>query len=241
MDVHEHYKNHLGNFYSWMLGDWISKKEEFRLFLKEHSILPNESQLAVDLGAGNGIQTIALEELGFNVIAIDFNPQLLEELRTNITSDKTKIIEGDIRKFSKYLDKKANLILCCGDTLAHLSSLAEVEILLKEMYQHLDPKGRILLSFRDYSAALTGDSRFIPVKSDENQIHTCVLDYETDRVRVTDLLYQKQGSKWEMKIGSYYKVRITTKEILSLLQGIGFEVLIEKNFQRMTTIVGKRN
>ncbi|TGL59310.1 class I SAM-dependent methyltransferase [Leptospira ognonensis] len=240
MDVEEHYKKHLGDFYTWMLGDWASKKDEFRLFLKEHSILPGGSQVAVDLGAGNGIQTIALEELGYQVLAIDFNPQLLEELRTNISNDKTRIVEGDIRNFSKHLDKKVNLILCCGDTIAHLDSLAEIEVLLKDIHQHLEENGYIILSFRDYSLALESDSRFIPVKSDENQIHTCILDYETDKVRVTDLLYKKNGATWDMKISSYYKVRIRIEEILSLLLGLGFEVLVEKTFQRMTTMIGKR-
>jgi 2-polyprenyl-3-methyl-5-hydroxy-6-metoxy-1,4-benzoquinol methylase len=38
---------------------------------------------AIDLGAGYGIQSIALANLGFRVRAVDFNRQLLEELSVN--------------------------------------------------------------------------------------------------------------------------------------------------------------
>ena len=37
--------------------------------------------------------------------------------------------------------------------------------------------GHLILTFRNYSLALTGNQRFIPVKSDENRILTCVIDW----------------------------------------------------------------
>ncbi|MCK9407771.1 MAG: hypothetical protein WCX28_01270 [Bacteriovoracaceae bacterium] len=43
-----------------------------------------------------------------------------------------------------------------------------------------------LLTFRDYSTELTGNSRFIPVKSDASQILTCILEYSSETVTVTD-------------------------------------------------------
>ena len=80
MTVKEHYDNHLGFFYSWMTGDCEDKKREFTNFCKNNNIYPKESGIAVDLGAGNGIQSVALAELGFKVKAIDFNQTLLDEL-----------------------------------------------------------------------------------------------------------------------------------------------------------------
>ena len=72
MNAKEHYDNHLGHFYSWMIGDFNEKKNEFLDFCMAHKIKPTESKIAIDLGAGNGIQSVPLAELGFKVTAVDF-------------------------------------------------------------------------------------------------------------------------------------------------------------------------
>jgi 2-polyprenyl-3-methyl-5-hydroxy-6-metoxy-1,4-benzoquinol methylase len=81
MSAKKHYDSHLGNFYSWMIGDFSARSNEQQSFFTSHDILPHDNRIAVDLGCGNGIQSIALAKLGFEVIAVDFNNQLIEELR----------------------------------------------------------------------------------------------------------------------------------------------------------------
>jgi hypothetical protein len=49
--VKEHYDNHLGSFYSWMMGDLAGKQAEFQNFLIEHELLPLITKNAIDLGA----------------------------------------------------------------------------------------------------------------------------------------------------------------------------------------------
>jgi 2-polyprenyl-3-methyl-5-hydroxy-6-metoxy-1,4-benzoquinol methylase len=79
----EHYDKLLGGVYSWMIGDFQTlvnrQKEEF----VKAGIVATPSSLALDLGAGNGVQSIALSDLGFKVTAIDFNRQLIDELKAN--------------------------------------------------------------------------------------------------------------------------------------------------------------
>ena len=76
MTTKEHYDKHLGNFYSWMTGDFESTQKEFLDFLYEHGLFPSSTKIALDLGAGHGIQSIPLARLGFQVKAVDFNQQL---------------------------------------------------------------------------------------------------------------------------------------------------------------------
>lgn len=76
MTAKEHYESHLGNFYSWMAGDFTEKQQEQQNFFTAHSILPRLNMIAFDLGAGHGLQSVSLANLGFSVTAIDFNTQL---------------------------------------------------------------------------------------------------------------------------------------------------------------------
>ena len=83
MTVKEHYDNHLGNFYSWMCGNFDEKQRKYQQFFTKNNIVPLSSKIAIDLGAGHGIQSSALAKLGFKVHAVDFNEQLLGELKNN--------------------------------------------------------------------------------------------------------------------------------------------------------------
>ena len=208
MTVKEHYDSHLADFYAWMTGDFETKQQEFQNFLMANSIIPSSAKKAIDLGAGHGLQSIPLAKLGFKVIAVDFNKQLLDELKINGDGLDIEIVDDDIRKINEFADEEVELIVCCGDTLSHLDSKNEVGKLLTSIAAILKAGNKTLLSFRDYSTELTGDSRFIPVKSDDTRILTCVLDYENETVRVTDLLNEKKETGWTQKVSSYNKVRI---------------------------------
>jgi 2-polyprenyl-3-methyl-5-hydroxy-6-metoxy-1,4-benzoquinol methylase len=236
MTTKEHYDNHLGYFYSWMTGDFNVKSTEFKKFLSDNSIAARSTGIAIDLGAGHGLQSIPLAELGFRVIAVDFNQQLLDELKINAKNLDITLVHDDIKKVRNFATKP-ELIVCCGDTLSHLSSKEEVKTLVEHIAESLNSNGKFILSFRDYSTALTGASRFIPVKSDENRILTCILDYENEFVTVTDLLHEKEDGAWIQKVSSYQKVRLLTDEVIEYLGANGLSIEINEVNNRMTTII----
>lgn len=241
MTVKEHYDKHLCNFYSWMSGDFEIKQKEFQHFLSENNLIPASSKIAIDLGAGHGIKSIALAKLGFIVKAIDFNTQLLNELKNNAEGLDIDIIHDDIRNVEKFRDLEPEVIICCGDTLTHLDNKNDIENFIKNSCIALMPEGKMILSFRDYSNELTGDSRFIPVKSDHTKILTCVLDYQQDIVRVTDLLHEMTENGWEQKVSSYNKVRISTQDIVQYLVSNGMTITFNQPLNRMQTIIAVKN
>ena len=213
--IKEHYDNHLGNFYSWTLGDFETRKDEFKKFCIDHQ-LEATPKSAIDLGAGNGLHAMALAELGFSVKAIDFNKQLLDELKQNMGNNSIEAIESDLKQFRVHTTGEVGLLICMGDTLSHLGSFDELEQLMLDSYQSLSVDGKVLLTFRDYSEALEGDKRFIPVKQDQNRMLTCMLEYFPEKVRVTDLLFEKENEGWQQKISSYDKLRLTKKIVLDI-------------------------
>lgn len=110
MKVKEHYDNHLANFYSWMVGDSEQQRVDFQNFLDNNKIYPNDTKVAIDLGAGHGIQSIALKKLGFNTTAIDFNDKLLNELKSHPDGQSIKITNADIKNVRKYEEMKPEWI-----------------------------------------------------------------------------------------------------------------------------------
>ena len=240
MTIKDHYDHHLGKFYSWMIGDFDARTREQYFFFESHSILPHENKLAIDLGCGNGIQSIALAKLGFNVIAIDFNQQLLSELHKRIDNLPITIHKTNILNFEDNTKDQVELICCMGDTISHLSSIDEIQKIIKTIYSNLNDSGKVVLSFRDYSVALNGDNRFIPVKSDDHKILTCFLEYSDDKVNVTDLLYVNENGKWIQKVSSYQKVRISESKIKEILSIEGFEIESSEMVNRLVYIIASK-
>jgi SAM-dependent methyltransferase len=236
MDVKEHYDKHLGHFYSWMTGDLSTKVDEFLDFLVSHNIKAQPGDVAVDLGAGNGIQTVALAKRGFAVVAIDFNKQLLHELAVNTKAYPVSVVADDLRNVRLHASD-ASVVCCCGDTLTHLHSKEDISRLITGIYDVLRPGGKAIFSFRDYSVPLQGVQRFIPVKSDADRILTCVLDYGDEFVTVTDLLNEREGEAWHQKVSSYQKVRLGRTDFIAMLRETGFRVDLDTVISRMITIV----
>ena len=240
MSVKEHYDHHLGDLYSWMIGDFTTKQQEHQLFLEANQLFPHSTKIALDLGAGHGIQSVSLAQLGYSVKAIDFNQQLLSELELNKQHLAITGINDDIRRVREYADPQPEVIICWGDTLTHLESFEDVRQLIIDCGDVLADNGRLILAFRDYSTELTGDKCFIPVKNDDSKILTCCLDYETDKVRVIDLLHVKTANGWQQKVSSYYKVRLLPEDIVLVIAQCGLIITFNEVVNRMTTIIATK-
>jgi len=240
MRVKDHYSNHLGSFYSWMVGNFDEKQREQESFFIENKVTPISNKVALDLGAGHGLQSVSLARLGFVVKAVDFNEQLLDELERNRRDLAIEPIQDDLINFLKNFHGKAELIVCMGDTLTHLESLQEVELLIAEISNHLTDRGKVIFSFRNLKTELQYEDRFIPVRSDETKILTCFLEYFPDHVMVHDILYEMKRGKWNQKISAYPKLRLDELWIVKLLSKTKIHISQSQLNKGMVYLIGEK-
>ena len=235
--VADHYRSHLAPLYSWMAGGFdaaVSRGDaEIAAILPD---LANDSR-AVDLGAGFGMHSIPLARRGCSVLALDSSAYLLEELKSQSGLLPITAVEDDLLAFQRYLDRPADVILCMGDTLTHLPDRAAVLHLFTLAAASLRTGGLFVATFRDYSRRLVGNGRFIPVKSDADRILTCFLEYATDHVDVHDLLHERSGDTWQLKIGAYRKIRLDPQWTSESLRDRGFSVRLEPGLAGMVRVI----
>jgi len=236
-----HYRKHLGPVYSWMLGDLDAAFARGAREIDDLS-LPAARGVALDLGAGLGLHSIALAKRGFDVLAIDNCQALLDELRSRAADLAIATHLADLLDFRACLTTQPQVILCMGDTLTHLPALSAVESLLASVAGSLAPGGVFAATFRDYATSgLKGEQRFILVRGDESRILTCFLEYQEERVIVHDLLHEKENDCWRQVISSYPKLRLAPAWVISKLGELGFSVTRDTTPSGMVRLVATKN
>ena len=239
--VCEHYENHLAHYYAWISGGVNVKIDENRKFFVDHNMQPIRSGLAFDLGAGCGFQSVPLAQLGFRVVAMDLSAKMLVQLTKTAKNLPIETICDDLSNFTNYKRGNIELMVCMGDTLTHLDAFKKVQTLLDTVYSALEAGGCLILSFRNLTQELVELDRFIPVKSNETTIFTCFLEFEKDRVKVHDIIYEKSNTQWVLKKSVFQKLRISPDWTQKYLQKIGFTIEFYDEQNGLIFIIARKN
>lgn len=223
-----------------MVGDFNEEQQAQEKFFKEHEITPRFSGIAVDLGCGHGLQSISLAHLGFKVRAVDFNQQLLKELKQRIGELPVEWVEAHLLEYLYSISMKPEVIVCMGDTLTHLSGIEQVEELIAVSTQKLEKGGKLVFSYRELTTELTNERRFIPVRNDDNRIHTCFLEYLPGYVKVFDVLLEKKNGEWKQQVSWYPKLRIPTSQILAFFEKYNLTLVRQELVSGMTCLIAQK-
>ncbi|MDH6680036.1 SAM-dependent methyltransferase [Rhodococcus sp. LBL1] len=215
----DHYDHLLADHYTWMLGGDIGAAAATQANLLRGlglEVRAEDGAMAVDLGCGPGPQTLALVRLGYtSVTAVDTSASLLAELDEHAThsgvAQAVRPVHADVRGVLPRLFTRGSVatIVCMGDTLPHLPTRADVQQLITDVAEALRPGGNFVVTYRDLTDERHGTDRFIPVRHTEDRILTCFLDYvDESTVTVYDLLHTRHDGAWQLKTGSYPKLRL---------------------------------
>ena len=244
--VTDHYRKLLSEHYVWMFGVPFEEKVAEQKALLErvlgalHPPVPRGP--ALDLGSGPGFQSIALAELGFSpVIAIDTSAELLAELQAASGSYAIVTRIADINSLKSIdLPSAPTIAVCMGDTLTHLSSRDEVESLFASVFSRLAWQGAFVLTWRELTVELRGTDRFLSIRSDDQKIMTCFLEYESSgSVLVHDLLHIRQPEGWVLHKSSYRKLRLSSAWVAAVLRNAGFRVDLQEA-GRLTLLAARK-
>jgi SAM-dependent methyltransferase len=123
----------------------------------------------LELGCGTGRITVPLAELGFEVVGLDRQPEMLrkaEERRLQSRpeiQERLEFIEGDMRTWSGQSD--FDLILIPGSSISHLLSLEDQLAVWKTSHRNLRIGGRFSVEITMPNMASFADSFSVPPRS----------------------------------------------------------------------------
>lgn len=239
--VRDHYDRFLGPVYSWILGDFETSQRRNELFFDSIELSPTCSGIAVDLGSGPGCQSLPLAKRGYDVLAIDFCQDLLNELERRKDGAAIRTVCDDLLNFRCHMSEPAELIVCMGDTLVHLPDQDSVDAVIDDVCESLAPGGQFIYAIRDYiSHVPEGPDRFVPIRASDEQIFICFLDYGDHAVHVHDILHRKVDGAWQTEISDYLKLRLDSELLNQRLLNRGLEIVARSLADGMIVVTTRR-
>lgn len=119
-------------------------REELDFSTIEHLAIMECKGKVLDIGAGAGAHSLALQGLGFDVSALEYSPGCVEVMKQ---SGVNKVLFEDYRKHNA----KYDTLLLMMNGLGIVGKLAEIPAFLKKCKTLLNPNGQILLDSSDIS------------------------------------------------------------------------------------------
>lgn len=154
---------------------------------------------AVDLCCGTGEMALRLAREGFDVVGVDRSDQMLQSASQKAFSEPELalfFVRQDMRRLK--MDAKANLFVCCYDSLNYLSSAEELDRVFRAVSEHLSDTGVFIFDlnshkrFSDYYA----DKQFVFRRENGVLIWESRFDNEKQICEFDVDIFAKNGSQY---------------------------------------------
>ena len=114
-------------------ADFIEK-----IFERECKSKPD---LVLDLGCGTGKMTLEMAKRGYDMIGVDYSPEMLDIAREGAFENNQEVLLlcQDMREFELY--GTVDAVLCCLDGINHLQDTQDVKKCFSLVHNYLNPDG----------------------------------------------------------------------------------------------------
>ena len=187
--TNDNQEHRIGEFYEALAADYdqmtsfenrlVSERPFLRLVVEQHGITS-----ALDAGAGTGLHSILLAQLGVRVTAVDLSASMLESLGRHAAEKKVpvEILRSSFRDLPASYHGTVDAVFSMGNTLAHILDDVELVETLMNFRRMIRIGGILFLQVLNYDRVLSTRQSTQSIRESDGVTYKRFYDFQEDRL-----------------------------------------------------------
>lgn len=223
----QEFERRMAGRYRWLFANWEEtvRVEGERL---DRLLRPRGVLRVLDVACGAGTQAIALAERGYEVVAADISPAMLAEARRHARERRLALrwCCADFRALP-FGPGRFDAVLCCGSSLAHCLTEAQLARALGGMRAALRPGGILVTDLRNFAPIVRERPRFHFRQLHERPAGRLLVfdlwDYHADGSLTFHIFFvEERGGRWEVDCLSTLQAPHLPETFAAAIEANGF-------------------
>lgn len=171
---------------------------EKNLYLRKEAlkkIFPSK-EMAIDLGSGTGLDSIALTLAGHKVLAVEPSVKMIEKAKLNAENYKAELnfLESAIHNIPTNYNEKFNVAVSLGNTFANVEG-SVIYTTIQRIYELLSWGGSCLIHILNYSLLIERQERIVSIKQNDTKTFVRFYDFFNGQINFNILQYLNVNPK----------------------------------------------
>lgn len=156
-NLEQQYQDGLADIWDELIN-WNGRARGEKTFFQD-LLNASDAQRVLDAACGTGYHTIGLDKAGFDVVASDNCPKMLQKAQSNAADSGcgSVFLHADWRELEGLFEKTFDAVICLGSSLPHLHMKEDRIRALEQFYKILKPGGILVVDHRNFDALLAGN------------------------------------------------------------------------------------
>ncbi len=208
----------IGDAYDLVYPDTVERVPFVKKLLEKHG-----KNSVLELGIGTGLFAIPLHEAGFHIEGLEISQVMIDVVGRR--APKLKVHLGDMRNYT--IKRRYDAILALSSVLVFVNNEQEVKQCLQRCYDHLEPKGMLLLELPNHSVeiGLSNNSQEIHQSEDQSTIVVIQSAVEGHDWNETWHIFRHNGAGLSYKEVVCQEYLYSPATLTTQLQEVGFDVI----------------
>ena len=208
----------IGDAYDLVYPDTVERVPFVKKLLEKHG-----KTSVLELGIGTGLFAIPLHEAGFHIEGLEISQVMIDVVGRR--APKLKVHIGDMRNYT--IKRRYDAILALSSVLVFVNNEQEVKQCLQRCYDHLEPKGMLLLELPNHSVeiGLSNNSQEIHQSEDQSTIVVIQSAVEGHDWNETWHIFRHNGAGLSYKEVVCQEYLYSPATLTAQLKEVGFDVI----------------
>ena len=184
----------------------------------------NNVKTALDLACGTGIMSKRLIKEGYEITGIDSSSEMLTQAQQRLLNyeGKYSLIHAKMQDFS--LEKPVDAVICCLDSINHLTDEKDVLKTIENVYNSLTDGGVFIFDVNTVYKHQTQLNNKAYVFDEEDFFLAWDNELEEDNlVRIMLDFFVFNGESYDRYSEEFYEKAYSTQVLCDMLKSVGFD------------------